>query len=164
MEGVYASGHHQSFKMKTLIKNTLVVILGLAFGASVNMSLIILGPYLIPPPAGVDVTDAQSIDASIHLFAPKHFVMPFLAHALGTLAGAVTAFLIAASFRSIFAYAIGAVFLVGGISVTFMIPAPAWFTILDLVVAYVPMAWIGIRLGRRIKGGGIGAAAWQRPA
>jgi hypothetical protein len=145
--------------MRAFVKNSTAVILGLAFGASVNMSLIILGPYLIPPPVGVDVTDARSIGASIHLFEPKHFLMPFLAHAPGTLVGALTAFLVAVSHRSIFAYAIGAAFLAGGISVTFMIPAPAWFTILDLVVAYVPMAWIGIRLGRRIKGGGIGAAA-----
>ena len=29
-----------------------------------------------------------------------------------------------------------------------MIPAPAWFIALDLIVAYIPMAWIGGRLGR----------------
>jgi len=139
--------------MKTLIRNILAVIIGLALGSIVNMSLIVLGPYLIPPPAGVDVTDAQSIGASIHLFGPKHFVVPFLAHALGTLMGALTAFLIAVSYRTIFSYVIGAIFLAGGISVTFMIPAPTWFTILDLVVAYLPMAWIGARLARCIKEG-----------
>jgi hypothetical protein len=79
-------------------------------------------------------------------------VFPFLAHALGTLAGALAAFLIAASYPSVFAYTIGVVFLAGGIAVTFMIPAPVWFIILDLAAAYVPMAWIGTFLGRRIKG------------
>jgi hypothetical protein len=138
--------------MKVLIRNILAVIIGLVLGSSVNMLLIVVGPYLIPPPTGVDVTDAQSIGASIHLFRPKHFVIPFLAHALGTLVGAVTAFLIAVTYRPIFAYAIGAMFLAGGISVTFMIPTPRWFTILDLVVAYLPMAWIGTLLGRRIIG------------
>jgi hypothetical protein len=34
----------------------------------------------------------------MHLFEPRHFVMPFLAHALGTLAGALAAFLIAATY------------------------------------------------------------------
>jgi hypothetical protein len=34
-----------------------------------------------------------------------------------------------------------------------MFPAPVWFIILDLVVAYIPMAWIATQLGRRIKGG-----------
>jgi uncharacterized RDD family membrane protein YckC len=93
----------------------------------------------------------------MHLFEPKHFVFPFLAHALGTLAGALLAFLIAASYRSVFAYAIGAVFLTGGIAATFMIPAPVWFIILDLVAAYIPMAWIGTQLGRRIKGAAAGS-------
>ena len=142
--------------MKTLVRNILAVIVGLALGASVNMLLIVIGPYLIPPPAGIDVTDTESIAASIHLYGPEHFVIPFLAHALGTFVGALVAFIIAASYRSMFAYAIGAIFLAGGISVTFMIPAPIWFTVLDLVVAYFPMAWLGIHLARDLRGENIG--------
>jgi hypothetical protein len=91
--------------------------------------------------------------ASIHLFGPRDFVFPFLAHALGTLAGALTAFIIAASYRHLIAYAIGAAFLAGGIMMTFTIPAPAGFIVLDLVAAYLPMAWIATRLGGRIKTG-----------
>lgn len=136
--------------MKTILRNTFAVIIGLVVGGILNMTLISVSPYVIAPPAGVDVTDTQSLSTSIHLFEPKHFVFPFLAHALGTLAGALVAFLIAASYRSVFAYTIGAVFLAGGIAATFMIPAPVWFIILDLVGAYIPMAWIGTQLGRRI--------------
>ena len=141
---------YQNIKMMTLIRNILAVIIGLALGAAANMLLITYGPYLIPPPAGVDVTDPQSISASIHLYGPEHFVIPFLAHALGTLVGALTAYLIAVSYRSTFAYAIGVAFLVGGIAVTFMIPAPVWFIVLDLTIAYLPMAWLSILLGQRI--------------
>jgi hypothetical protein len=137
-------------QMKTILRNTFAVIIGLVVGGILNMTLISVSPYVIAPPAGVDVTDTQSLSTSIHLFEPKHFVFPFLAHALGTLAGALVAFLIAASYRSVFAYTIGAVFLAGGIAATFMIPAPVWFIILDLVGAYIPMAWIGTQLGRRI--------------
>ncbi len=89
----------------------------------------------------------------MHLFKPEHFVFPFLAHALGTLAGALVAFLIAASYRSVFAYVVGAVSLAGGIAATFMIPAPIWFITLDLAVAYIPMAWFGTQIGRRISKG-----------
>lgn len=143
--------------MKTIIRNIFAVIIGLPVGGTVNMALIMVGPRVIPPPVGVDVTDAQSLSTSIHLLEPKHFVFPFLAHALGTLAGALLAFLIAASYRSVFAYVIGAFFLAGGIAAAFMIPAPSWFIILDLVAAYIPMAWIGIQLGRRIIGGAAGS-------
>jgi hypothetical protein len=136
--------------MKTALRNILAVIVGLVVGGAANMALIMVSPHVIPPPAGVDVTDAVSISKAIHLFEPKHFVFPFLAHALGTWVGALVAFLVAASYRSVFAYAVGAVFLAGGIAAAFMIPAPAWFIILDLAAAYIPMAWLATQLGQRL--------------
>jgi hypothetical protein len=138
--------------MKTILRNILAIIAGLVAGGVVNMALIVLGPHVIPPPPGVDPTDVQSLSASIHLLGPQHFVFPFLAHALGTLAGAIVCFRIAATYRASLAYAIGAAFLAGGISAAWMIPAPIWFIVLDLVGAYIPMAWIGILLIRRTKG------------
>ncbi len=138
--------------MNPIIRNTLSVIVGFVAGSVVNMALVVIGPKIIPPPAGVDVSKAESIAASIHLFEPKHFVFPFLAHALGALAGALVAYLIAASYRAIFAWVIGVLFLAGGIAASLMIPAPKWFIALDLLVAYLPMAWLAIGLGRRLSG------------
>lgn len=137
--------------MPNLLRNVLAILAGIAIGGSVNMSLITLSPFLIAPPAGVDVNDAASLAKSMHLFQPQHFIMPFLAHALGTLAGAIAAYLIAASRKARLAYAIGIVFLCGGVAACFMIPAPAWFMALDLLVAYLPMAWLGIKIAERIK-------------
>jgi len=137
--------------MPNLLRNLLAILAGIAIGGSVNMSLITLSPFLIAPPAGVDVNDAASLAKSMHLFQPQHFIMPFLAHALGTLAGAVAAYLIAATHKTAFAYAIGVVFLCGGVAACFMIPAPAWFMALDLLVGYLPMAWLAILLAERIK-------------
>jgi hypothetical protein len=85
----------------------------------------------------------ESLKSSMHLFEAKHFIFPFLAHALGTLAGAFLSALIAASHKMKFALAIGVFFLIGGIVNVFMLPSPVWFTILDLAVAYIPMAWLG---------------------
>lgn len=107
-------------------------------------------PTSFPPPAGVDVSNAASIKASIHLFEAKHFLFPFLAHAGGTFVGALVAFVVAGSHRVAFAYTLGVLFLAGGIAACFMIPAPAWFMFLDLVVAYIPMAWLAALLGRRV--------------
>jgi hypothetical protein len=137
--------------MPNWLRNVLAVLLGLVIGSVVNMTLITLGPSLIPPPAGVDVTKAESLAKAMHLLEPQHFLMPFLAHALGTLAGALVAHLIAATRRAQLAYAIGVVFLCGGIAACFMIPAPAWFMALDLLAAYLPMAWLGIWIGNRIS-------------
>jgi len=102
----------------------------------------------------VDVNDVESLRKAMHLFEPRHFVMPFLAHALGTLAGALAAYLIAASHKAQMAYVIGAIFLCGGVAASFMIPAPAWFIALDLLAAYLPMAWLGVQIARR--------APWSR--
>ena len=133
--------------MPRLLRNVLALLAGVAVGGAVNMALIVLSPSLIPPPSGVDVNDPESLRRSIHLFEPRHFVMPFLAHAVGTLVGALTAWLIAATHKVPLALAVGVVFLVGGVAASFMIPAPAWFIALDLLVAYIPMAWLGARIG-----------------
>jgi hypothetical protein len=133
--------------MPTVLRNILAVIGGVIIGALVNGALITASPSLIPPPAGVDVTDPESLSRSIHLFEPRHFVMPFLAHAIGTLAGALAGYLIAGSRKLGIALAIGVLFLCGGIAASFMIPAPAWFIALDLIAAYIPMAWVGARIG-----------------
>jgi len=46
-----------------------------------------------------------------------------------------------------FALGIGAMFLIGGIMMIVMIPeTPLWFSILDLVGAYIPMGWLGWKL------------------
>jgi len=145
--------------MPSLLRNVLAIVAGVVIGGVVNGGLITLSPSLIPPPAGVDVSNAESLGKAMHLFEPRHFVMPFLAHALGTLAGALAAYLIAATHKARFAYAIGVLFLCGGVAASFMIPAPAWFIALDLLVAYLPMAWLGIRIGSRMQQTANGPAA-----
>ena len=141
--------------MIKLLRNVIAIVVGVAFGGAVNMALVMLGPSIVPPPAGVDASDAASLAAKIHLFEPRHFLMPFLAHALGTFAGALAAYLIAASARAALAWVIGAVFLCGGIAASFMIPAPGWFIALDLLLAYLPMAGLAIRLGAQLSPVGV---------
>ena len=143
--------------MPNLLRNVFALLAGIAIGGGVNIALITLSPSLIPPPAGVDVNNAESLSKAMHLFEPRHFIMPFLAHALGTLAGALAAYLIAATYKAQMAYVIGAVFLCGGVAASFMIPAPTWFIALDLLVAYLPMAWLGIQIGTRMKQGNTAA-------
>lgn len=135
--------------MKTLFRNILAVVLGVFIGGGVNMGLILLGGALIPPPQGVDPNDMESLKTSMHLFEAKHFLFPFLAHALGTLAGALSAAWIAVTYRRTCALLIGLVFLAGGIAAAVMLPAPAWFIATDLVLAYLPMAWLGFWLVTR---------------
>jgi hypothetical protein len=132
--------------MNPIIRNILAVIVGLIIGNLVNFGLITIGPSVIPPPPGVDVTDMESLKSSMHLLEPKHFIFPFLAHALGTLVGAIVGSLLAASHKMKFAIGIGGFFLLGGIVASIIIPAPTWFIALDLIGAYIPMGWLGGKL------------------
>ncbi len=132
--------------MNPIIKNILAVIAGGIVGSVVNMGIIMISGSVIPPPEGADVTTMEGLQASLHLFEPKHFLMPFLAHAVGTFAGAMVAALIAANHKMLFALVIGVFFLAGGIGNVFMLPSPFWFTIVDLAGAYFPMAWIAGKL------------------
>ena len=135
--------------MNPILRNILAVIVGAMVCMLVNGLLIGISASVIPPPDGVNVKDMESIKAHIGEFQPKHFVFPFLAHAMGSLFGALVAALIAASHKMTFALVIGGLHLIGGIMAATMIPAPTWFIVLDLGVAYLPMAWIGGKLGSR---------------
>jgi len=137
--------------MNSTVKNILAVISGLILGSVVNMGIIMISSSIIPPPDGADVTTMEGLKESIHLFQPKHFIFPFLAHALGTFVGAILAAFIAAKHKMKFALSIGVLFLIGGIVNTFMLPAPTWFVILDLIGAYIPMAWLGGKMIQRRK-------------
>jgi hypothetical protein len=132
-------------KMK-IVRNILAVIIGIVLGSVVNMSLINISSSVIPPPNGTDVTTLEGLKATMHLFEPKHFLMPFLAHALGTFVGALAAALIAATHKMRFALSIGFLFLIGGAMNVFMLPSPLWFSALDLIVAYIPMAFLAAKL------------------
>lgn len=137
--------------MKTILLNILAVAVGVILGSMLNMFIITISSSIIPPPEGADVTTVEGLKASMHLFKPINFLMPFLAHALGSLVGAVLAGLIAASHRNRFSMAIGIFFLIGGILNVYMLPSPLWFSICDLSLAYLPMGFIGGRIAMMIR-------------
>ena len=136
--------------MNPVIRNILAVVAGFILGSIINMGIITVSSSIIPPPEGADVTTMEGLKASIHLFQPKNFIMPFLAHALGTLAGAFLAAYIAVSHKLNVALGIGILFLLGGIANVVMLPSPMWFNALDLVCAYIPMAYLGGKLALKM--------------
>ncbi len=138
--------------MNSTVRNILAVIAGLVIGGIINMALIQIGPSVIPPPNGADVTTTEGLKEAMHLFEPKHFIFPFLAHALGTLVGAIVAALIAKTNRMTCALAVGIVFLLGGIMMIVSLPTPTWYAFVDLIGAYILMAWIGGKLVIKNKG------------
>lgn len=88
------------------------------------------------------MTTMEGLKASMHLFQPKHFLISFLAHALGTFTGAFLTARLAANHQKKYAIGIGLLSLVGGVTNVLLFPSPIWFNILDLSLAYIPMAHI----------------------
>ncbi len=135
--------------MHPILKNTSAVIVGLLIGGTVNSLLIMNSAVLIPPPEGADLGTTEGLTAAMALMEPKHFLIPFLAHALGTLIGAFTTAKVASSYPKQLALFIGMMFFVVGTYMVMNLPAPLWFNTTDLLLAYFPMAWLGWKISEK---------------
>jgi hypothetical protein len=109
----------------------------------VNMGLIILGSNLIPVSEGFDSMNAINWDLT-------NFIFPFLAHALGALVGTFLATKIENSYQLQLAMSISIFFLIGGITMVLILPAPAWFICTDLIAAYISMGYLGWIIAKKV--------------
>jgi hypothetical protein len=130
-----------------IVRNILAVVIGWAVASVVNMGLLKLGHSVIALPPGADVSTMENLRVAMQSFGPEQYIFPFLAHAVGALVGAFVAALIAASHKMLFAMVIGFLGLLGGIAAGIWLGAPLWFDAIDFIFAYIPMAWIGGKLG-----------------
>jgi hypothetical protein len=135
-----------------MIRNILAVIAGIVIGSIVNMALINVGHAVVGLPPGADVSTMEGVRAAMQMFEAKHFIVPFVAHAGGTLVGGLLAALIAASHKMTIALGIGVFFLLGGIAAGIYLGSPMWYNAIDFIFAYIPMAWIGAKLGGASRG------------
>jgi len=129
--------------MSPILRNILAVIAGIVIGGIVNSSIISLGPHVISAPEGVNPNDIESIKSNVHLYGAKHFIVPFIAHAFGTLAGVFIMMKIAVSNHRTLALIIGGVFFFGGVMMAYILPEFWMFSIVDLLFAYFPVAILG---------------------
>ncbi len=129
--------------MKKILFNLFAVFIGLIIGALINGGIINISGDIIPPPAGANIKTIEGLIQAMPNMTPKHFIMPFLAHALGTFFGAVLCTVLARSYQWILVLLIGLTFFIGGFMMVFKLPAPLWFDLVDLTFAYFPMAYLG---------------------
>jgi len=107
--------------------------------------------HSILPIEGVDPNDMEAFAAVMPTLEAEYFIFPFLAHALGTFVGAIIAGLIAVNHKMKFSLSIGGIFLIGGIVMIYIIPGPTWFAVVDILFAYIPMAWIGGKIALKLS-------------
>ncbi len=137
--------------MNPVLRNGLSLLAGLLIGGALNMYLVEWGMKIIPPPAGMDPTTPEGLTKALPLMEPKHFIFPFLAHALGTLVAAYFTIKFSASKKQYLAWVVGFFFMLGGLAMVMIIPFPIWSIFVDLLLCYLPMAWLGWKLARGVK-------------
>jgi hypothetical protein len=133
--------------MNPIVRNILAVILGIVACMLAKMAVMKFGPAIFPFPEGMNPNDPESWKTFAPVLQSKHLITPFLDHTMGSLVGGLVAAVIAASRKMTFAIVIGAIHLLGGIAAAFIVPAPVWFIALDLIVAYIPSAYLGGMIG-----------------
>lgn len=137
--------------MNPVLRNLIAVLIGAIVGGYVNMQLVELGHSIFPLGENLDPEDFEAFKAAMATAGNEHFIFPFLAHAVGTLVGATLASLLAVSHQMKYALGIGGFFLLGGIAANVMIPGPWWFSVADLLIAYIPMGYLGGLIGARLN-------------
>ena len=133
--------------MNPILRNVLAVLAGAIVCLMLNGLLLGVMMQFIPPPEGFD----PNVMSTYSLLKAKHLISPFVAHAIPSLVGGFIAALIAVDRKMTVALVVGGLHFAGGVAAAFLIPAPTWFVVLDLTVAYLPMAWLGGRLEGLLK-------------
>ena len=129
-------------------KRILSLAVGLLAGFAVTGLVEGLSSLLYPLPPGFDMHDMEAFRHHVAGLPVGAFLIVLAAHALGAFAGGLACARVAPAPWRAGPVIIGALLMAAGIVNLLTIPHPAWFAAADLV-AYLPMAIFGGRLGRR---------------
>jgi hypothetical protein len=133
-----------------ILKRTIVIFISLFSGAMLNGAIINISSKVIVPPKGFDLNTAEGLQAAMPHMGPEHFLFPFLAHAIGTLISALLISRFLKSQQFVFSMMAGILFLMAGVAMVIMLPGtPIWFILVDLIGAYIPMAYLGYKLVKK---------------
>ena len=134
--------------MSSVVKNILFVLLAVVAGMLFLSLGHMVSNMILPPPAGMDVSNMESFKANAHLLTSGHWALALLSHALGPLIGGAIIGRFAHNPHRPLVWIIGLAFLIAGVLNLYSIPHPLWFKIADIAM-YIPMAFLGWKLGVR---------------
>ena len=137
-----------------MVRNVIAVIVGLAAGMAVNMSLVMLNAYvLFPMPEGMDMNDPEQMNAWVATLPTAAFFVVIAAHLGQSFVGGWVAARLGSSRPMLLAMIVGLASLAGGIMSMMSIKGPAWFVI-ELPL-YLVVAWLAGRMEvtRRLAAG-----------
>lgn len=140
--------------MRAVLRLIAACLAGVVAGSLVNGGILKLVAWLLPAPTGVDMHSMAGLQAALPALPAGQFLGPWLAHAGGPLAGAWLASRLLPPRQWAGALVVGLLFLAGGTMMAWQLPAPRWFELADLLLAYLPMAALGYWLARQRRAPG----------
>ncbi|MDP7447262.1 MAG: hypothetical protein QF689_01625 [Candidatus Latescibacteria bacterium] len=126
-----------------MIRALLGVFGGLALAMTMVFVLEGIGHQMYPPPADLDPTDREAFAAAVAAMPVMALVMVLIAYSLGTFAGAWLAARVGG--RPFYAFLVGGVMTLAGMTNLIAVPHPLWFTIVGTLI-FLPSAWVAGRL------------------
>src|SRR5579883_2308525 len=135
--------------MSSVLRSILAVLLGFVVASGVIGVIEHISHAIFPPPAGLDPSNAEATHRALASMPAGAYLFIVLAWALGTFSGAWVAGLVAKNGKRVHALIIGFAFLAVGIIMMMLLPHPAWFMILGLLI-YLPAAYAGGELAERM--------------
>lgn len=116
--------------MNPILKNVLVVVLGIVVGMAANMGLLLLNTNVFYPlPEGVSMTDTEAFKAYLETLPATGFLMVILAHVAQAFVGGWVAARLAASIPLVLALIIGVLTALGSVINILDLPGPVWMWI-----------------------------------
>lgn len=131
------------------MRNVFAVLLGIAVAVFAVMAVEMLSHSVYPPPVGLSPDDPKAISDYIAHAPALALAFVLLAWAAGAFSGGIVAAAVAAGRRpQRFGIFVGAIVLVMGALMLWMIPHPAWFILATPLACLIP-GWFGGQLGAR---------------
>lgn len=134
--------------MNNTLRNALALMAGLLAAFIFNSVTIQLLGSLTGMEAQGEMTP-EEIAAHLRSLEPWQFSVPFAAHVIGSFAGAFIAASLSKTQPKVLAVTVGLIHLAGGVAMVVSFPHPIWYVILDLTLAYIPVAWLAYKIVRR---------------
>lgn len=134
--------------MNHTLRNALALMAGLIAAFVFNSVTLQLLGSLTGMEAQSEMTP-EEIANHLKNLKPWQFAVPFAAHVLGSFAGGFIAASLSKTQPKVLAVTVALIHLAGGVAMVMAFPHPIWFVILDLTLAYVPIAWLAYKVVRR---------------
>ena len=128
--------------MNPVVRSTLAVVVGMLVAFVLIALVQVIGLRVYPPPAGIDLTNPESLRSAMAEMPLGAQLFILLAYAAGSVAGGWVAARFAPSARMMHAMILAALLVGAGLVNLMSIPHPAWFWVASNAI-YLLGAWSG---------------------